>query len=770
MKLKKNGWAQISGAFITQPAHRLSHELTVAAVCFAIGLTSSRATIFGGLAPFGVAAVAAAEKKEALFVLLGAACGTFLPGGPAYPARYLAAMAAALIFHLLSAGLGSHHPIVIPLCASTAAGLTGLALLIANGLQPHDAALYFIEMVICGCSAFFLSKALPLFREPSKLWNLSKRDLINLLISICILLLAFEPLKVYQTSIGQIAGILVILIAANFGGSGAGCAAGASVGLILSLGEPNTAPLLAGFAFGGLIAGFFSPLGRFGNVMAFFCADLAAGINLGANTNMLPITIASACSSILFLLIPETLLCRASILFISLRERRSTRSSEEVRLSQAAVALRNASQTISNVGDRLATIQQENPFDCLCSDASRYTCAHCGMRHYCWETASKDTKDALRSLTNTLLQTGIINRQDVPSHFTGRCCQLGDLLSVLNRSYAEFAARSAAQRQIWELRRMLSGQWDILASFLDELSGKARIQETDLSSDPVRSALAVCGLSAAQAACRLDDKGRMSVEARLESIPQTAINQTELTAELSAACGRNLEGPFMTRASGNTVLRFRQKPTFRISYGQTSLCKDGERLCGDAASVCQLNGQALLLLSDGMGTGGAAAVNAGVTLDIAVKLLQAGFGTKAALQAINSALMLKADESFSTLDLAQIDLYTGETDLFKAGAPPTYLRRHGHTDRISPRSLPLGIVSDINASHTKLHLSCDDLLVIVSDGAIAEDDAWLIHYITESADDSMDIFSKHLAEAAKERRSDGHEDDITVLAARLEHA
>lgn len=769
--LKKAGLLQVSGAWAAQMDGDIPHGLVYAAACFGTGLIASRAMVFHDLAPFGIAIAATSEKRTSVFVLLGAICGTLLPNGPTYPIRYIAAMGAAMVFHLLCAGLGQHHPLYTPICAACAAGLTGLAVVFANGLQPQDLIHCFAETILCGCGAYFFERTIPFFRQPSKLWGLGRRDLVSVLISFCVLLLALQPLAAHGISLGRIAGILAILIAARFGGAAAGCAAGASIGLVLGLGGQDMAPVLSGYGFGGLIAGFFSPLGRLGCTCAFVLANIAAGANMGGNTPLVADIVEVVGASLLFLLLPEGLLCRLSALFVASSERTSAKNTARIRLTGAAQALHDVADTIARVGDRLQNMHEEDSMQHIFEEASERACHNCGMHHYCWNTACNDTNDALSHLATALRTTGNAAREDVPRHFAGRCCRLGDLLSAINRCYAEHTARNAAQRRINGLRHMLSEQWNVMASFLSELSESAVTRQVELAPEPVRAALATCGLAANQTACRLDDKGHMLVEARVNTYPQSPINRAELSTELSVACGRKLDGPHVFLSGRETILRFRQKALFQIEYGQYSIQKNGEKLCGDTTFAFVENEQAVLVLSDGMGAGGSAAVDSNLAIDLIARLLRAGFGFSAALRAVNSAMMLKSeDESFATLDIASIDLYSGETELFKAGAPPTYLRRRGRTERVVQRSLPVGILENAGFAQSCAKLGHNDLLVMISDGVVVEDDVWLMRAITQYEGGSMSAFSKALAQMAKRHRNDGHDDDITVLAAHLEQA
>ena len=65
-----------------------------------------------------------------------------------------------------------------------------------------------------------------------------------------------------------------------------------------------------------------------------------------------------------------------------------------------------------------------------------------------------------------------------------------------------------------------------------------------------------------------------------------------------------------------------------------------------------------------------------------------------------------------------------------------------------------------------LHLRGGDVVVVVSDGVVNQDDSFIIDAI-EKFEGEPRTLARRLAERAKQLRSDGHDDDITVMAAVL---
>ena len=131
----------------------------------------------------------------------------------------------------------------------------------------------------------------------------------------------------------------------------------------------------------------------------------------------------------------------------------------------------------------------------------------------------------------------------------------------------------------------------------------------------------------------------------------------------------------------------------RWTGASSQLTETGSKITGDAyRSLTTDTGRFVLILSDGMGTGGNAAVDSAMTSDLLRRLLEAGVGCDAALKIVNSALLLKSgEETLATADVAAVDLFTGRAEFYKAGAAPTFLVKNGRAGYVQSDSLPAGV-------------------------------------------------------------------------------
>jgi len=172
-----------------------------------------------------------------------------------------------------------------------------------------------------------------------------------------------------------------------------------------------------------------------------------------------------------------------------------------------------------------------------------------------------------------------------------------------------------------------------------------------------------------------------------------------------------------------------------------------------------------------MGSGGRAAVDGAMASGLMSRLLKAGFGYDCSLRLVNSAMLFKStDESLATLDVSCIDLFSGRTDLLKAGAAPTVIRRNGKSGKAQSTSLPAGILREVGFDKASVKLRAGDIIVMMSDGASGEGTEWISAELEAFRGGKAQDLAEFIAKSARRRRSDNHEDDITVLVGVIEKA
>lgn len=166
--------------------------------------------------------------------------------------------------------------------------------------------------------------------------------------------------------------------------------------------------------------------------------------------------------------------------------------------------------------------------------------------------------------------------------------------------------------------------------------------------------------------------------------------------------------------------RFYEEPVFHAMEGIATAIKDKSNISGDNYRILEnQEGHLVILLSDGSGSGQQAAEDSEQLLDIVEKLFAAGFSKEQVMGMINSSICIAGkDEALPTLDICDINLYSGEVEIMKAGASCTYRKRGHFTDRIFTGSLPLGAQLDAETDILKRELEHGDYIIMLSDGVV----------------------------------------------------
>ena len=183
------------------------------------------------------------------------------------------------------------------------------------------------------------------------------------------------------------------------------------------------------------------------------------------------------------------------------------------------------------------------------------------------------------------------------------------------------------------------------------------------------------------------------------------------------------------RASKNTPMYlapewntyyFMEEPRYHLLTGAAKAVKEAEKVSGDNYSFYEgEDGKMTIILSDGMGSGEKACRDSERVVELTERFLEAGFRKEAAMQMINGALTASGqEENMSTLDICDINLYTGECEFIKAGAVCTYIKRGQLVDRLSAQNFPLGVFGQLEPEVLYRTLQSGDYVIMMSDGIL----------------------------------------------------
>lgn len=755
--------------------------ITVFASFFS-GLLCSRGLVFGRYAPFGVAAVAAVPREGMWAAVFGAFFGYLLPSPVYISVRYSAALVAvaAIRWSLSELKNVNTHPMYAPLVTFLPLLLTGATMVLLSGSVTYTAALYLAESFLGAGVAYFLRRTAYLLsglsgdgkERFSGLYD--SGDIAALAVTTGVLVLSFSEITVSGVSLGRICMILMILYCARVGGISGGTVAGVTAGAVQGLSTAGLSYLSGAYGLGGLMAGVFSPMGKVATAVAFIISHGVASLQAGTGDSLiLTGAVEVAAATVLYMALPRSQ--RIAQLFGVRKDTLSgsaIRDNIVLRLHSASEALSNVYASVDKISEKLSGICAPSLQE-VYSRSAETVCSGCPMSAVCWRKHRGDTQDALASLTRLLKENGQITAEDFPSEFSGRCKRTGELKDEINRNYARYLLKEAAELRASQVRDAAQQHFKTTAGILDEMAEEfSQYQHFDEeAAQRVEDILRDSGVIPIEVCCRLDRFDRMTVEAEIRRERQKRLNRSAFTKEISAACGRVFSPPCVSSGEESCRIQMCQRPAFEVGRGFSQTCAGGGAFCGDSASVFFDGlGRLIAVLSDGMGTGGRAAVDGAMTCAMAESLLKAGVGFDSMLDTVNSALIAKSgDESLATLDVTSIDLFTGKAEFRKAGASSTLVRRGKRIDTLEAGSVPLGILPEVEFIKTDRELRTGDVIVMVSDGVAVSGTEWLGDMVLDwDETENPNLLAERITEEAKKRRSDGHEDDITALVLVIE--
>jgi len=736
------------------------------------GIAASRAVVLDRLLPFGLSLLAGSSITFTPAAAIGVFLGYFFPVVGNGGFRYIASLFALVAIKLLLSNYKKivSSPVFLTLISLLSNLITSAVALKSLETTPLDVA---TESLLCAMGTFFIARSFAIIsRSPA---GLSSDELATMLISLSILVLGLNNLQLNGISLGRILGVFLILTSAKYGGIISGAVSGIAVSLTVTLSN-TSGNIGVALAFAGLLAGIFSSLGKYAQISVLVIFSFIGSVTTADTVLISQTVVEAALGSALFLTLPRKAGIVLGKIFSSqpkLSVPAGFKKSLTMRLELASNALKDVSETVEQVSTELSKINSPD-FGTVISAIERDACAGCKLRVHCWESKRNDTINAILEMTKAVKQGECSPESAATPEFKGRCIRVSRVGNAAYKRYSDYASHIAAENRIDEVRSVVSDQFNGISSMLYDLSVDFNNDEKfdNAAADNAAAALKNLDIRVDEACSRIDKYGRMTLEFKLKKTPELIINKLQVMKMVSVVCERDFDVPTISEVGGDIYIVLNEHAAINIDIGVEQISASDSNMCGDAYKYfVDGKGHFVMVLSDGMGTGGRAAVDGAMASGLMARLLKAGFGYDCSLKILNSSMLFKStDESLATVDIASIDLYTGTTELYKAGAAPTIIRRSGKTGKAQSTSLPAGILRDIGFDKASVKCKNGDIVVLMSDGATSGGTDWIRAEIEAWQDGSAQALAERLCECAKRRRDDKHEDDITVMAAILQKA
>lgn len=673
-----------------------------------LGAWFSAAKTAAGMRPFGVAYIAAAGYP------LPAAAGAFLMnllhGSAQDGLLYCAAVTVMLTCRMLFADKPvEKNRFFAPLCATLALVIPkSIALRSGNALL-----LLLCEGALCGVFALLLEEAgNP--RSPLRDWGK-----ITAFLAWTLTLL---PLTLFGISPARVAGSFVCMLASCFAGAAAGCCVGAVYGISVDL-SAGEAPFFALiWSLSALAGGVFGKKARLENALSFCISGGLLCLWLYDQPRALPGFYEMFLAGVLLVLLPEKRLIPAERLFAGL----SGETEHKKITAAAAQAMRGLSAAVEQLGSVMDGLwnglpsadPQQDP-GAVWRTAVERSCRDCPRSGVCWQKDRHTMQNLLNDLTPVLQKKHALGLPDLPAWFAGSCLQTALFCGSVNDAFREALRRRARAGELRAQQNAMRQQYASLSALLESAAGRAGAgveYDTALESR-VRRIVRAYHPGAKAGVCLVN--GSLQIELLFPKETEEFLEWSPLIRTLESAFSAHFLPPEALESRKGQLFRLRQQAVFRLeSYGCTRT-KPGESVCGDSYRCFTTeDGRAILLLSDGMGTGERAARLSRQALELVSGFVRSGCGLAESTAAVLPVLAARFSEwGFVTLDLIEINLFSGRSAALKYGAAPGLLLREGRILRFSTRRLPAGLEEgQEDIPPFSLRLQAGDRLLLLSDG------------------------------------------------------
>ncbi len=589
----------------------------------------------------------------------------------------------------------------------------------------------------------------------------------------------------YGVHVDQILGGLVIILLAHAGGAGIGAAVGVVIGLIMSLANPILITQMATLAFTGLLAGLLREGKKVFVMVGFFIGYIALTIYMRPDIELLPVFVEVFSIFFLFSITPKSvtnyimgLIPGTAInMWNQIEYKNKVKELVAGKVNRYGRMLDELASTFTL---RKTKREQESDFHRFVQHAADTGCRACHRHQKCWGDESYRTYQGFSDMFISFELGNMISPQTMPQEIGSKCIDKKRLIDVLHQEFQVFRKEYYWKGQVEECRGLLSEQLRGISNVMEQLSSEIVKDGLGFSKQEVEISRAMESLGLAIQSTQIInlDKGQIEIHVTKNGCRQRDECVKVLAPMIADIVGENIsirDKKGCNCENGDCSIVLASAPVYDVEYGFVSIGKGGTFISGDSYEGVDLgNGKYVLAISDGMGNGQRAREESQAAIKLLKTLLQAGLSEDTAIKTVNAALMLRStEEMFATLDLAFINLFTGETKFMKVGSSPSFVKSQATVDMITSRSLPVGILQEIQYSLEKKVLKQGDIIVMLSDGIldsikhVNNREEWLQRIIGQiSCDDPQEI-----ADVIVEKvlRFNNHEvtDDTTILVAKV---
>ena len=762
-------------------------EIAIYLIAFMMG----RVVIFSQMSPFGMAFYASTLSIGLGGPITAAAMilGIVTANMGWYTFKYVAATCILTLLYMIKPTKISIGKIGLAGMASVSLMTVGIVLVITQGFLLYDLFVLLFEALIAFVMVFIFRNSVPIICQRKQRKVLSNEEVISLSILMALVMTGFGNMTLMGiVSIRSMLCITILLILGVTSGAAITASAGITIGLINSVTSPMMPLLVGSYAFCGLITGVFKPFGKAGVSLGFILANAIFTIYVNGSTEVLIHIYDILAATLIFIFIPSKGLAYIKTFLDKNTEKFVDRRGYSDKMQHITVdKLRHISESFKQLACTFDSIaQKKKPMQntdvtAFFDQIADRVCRDCSLCLCCWEREFHNTYQVMFKMLETLESKDRIQNVDVPTAFERRCLRIDEFVREMNNMFEIYKVNLLWHNKVGESRGLVSQQLygvsQIISSLAKEISVDLNFDEQierKITVDMDKVGIAVKDVTVMKNA-----NGKYEITIDFRSCGGTRKCVKSVADVISHTVGRKMVKESSSCVAGGTrgrcVIKYIEQEKYQVSVGVTRARKQGQQHCGDNYAFMQLrDGKYILALSDGMGSGTRAARESSATIALLEQFLESGFDKNTAVKLINSVLVLKSpDESFATIDLSAVDLYTGSVEFAKIGAATTFIKKKQKVEVIKSTSLPIGILDNIDIEISSKTVSDGDFIVMMTDGVLdsrsdmLQKEQWVKEELMAQKTTNPQEIADALLQKAVVHYDNDDDDDMTVLVAKV---
>ncbi len=399
----------------------------------------------------------------------------------------------------------------------------------------------------------------------------------------------------------------------------------------------------------------------------------------------------------------------------------------------------------------------------ICDDICTGYCAACPSRAGCWEGEDRPAAVALETAAAHIAAGRQLTAGDFPTRLIAECTCLDGMLADLRLAGARLWCRTAGAAADYP-----APDYALTAELLREAASAARDDRSGdaAAANAIRRRLAEAGIRPAAVSVSGRRLRRLIIGSNAISGKQREV--MSMVGTFEEICGCRLSPPVFETDNGVITMETHTTERFDIEVAFATRTATGSEVSGDTVGIFRAkDGYAYLLLADGMGTGRRAARTSNACAVFLEKMLSAGNSDETSLKLLNRMVTMREEECSASVDLLTLDLCYGRACFMKSGAAASYIRREGNLFRMRSRTVPIGIIDEVDAERTAFETREGDVIIMLSDGVsqTSEDAPWLIELLSHPLGNNLNTAAENILD--KTVAHGGCGDDMTVILARV---